>query len=61
MLTRSLDEIIHTARSLPDHLAIVRRSYGHSPEATRALRQLQDALIEVELALFSRARERRDR
>lgn len=48
MLSRALDEIIHATRSLPDHLIAARRCYGHSPEAVAALRQLQDALMEVE-------------
>lgn len=56
MLTRSLDQIIHVANSLPAHLTVARRHYGDSPEATRALRQLQDALVEVEIALLGRAK-----
>lgn len=48
MLTRALDEIIHATRSLPDHLVAARRSFSQCPEALVALRQLQDALMEVE-------------
>jgi hypothetical protein len=60
MLTRSLDQIIHATASLPDHLAIARRHFGHSPQAAQAFLRLQDALIEVEIALLGQARARRE-
>ena len=56
MLTRSLDEIVAAARRLPDHLVQARRFYGDSPQAVRALLRLQDALMEVDAALFHRSR-----
>ena len=54
MFTRSLDEIIHATATLPDHLVVARRCYGGNADAMRALRRLQDALMEVEGALLGR-------
>jgi hypothetical protein len=54
MLTRSLDEIIRATSSLPDHLAVARRHYGHNPRALQAFSQLGDALTAVDAALPGR-------
>lgn len=54
MLTRSLDEIIHATRFLPDHLIAAWRYYSQNPAAIAAFRRLQDALMEVDSALLGR-------
>ena len=54
MLTRSLDEIIRATDTLPGHLAVARRHYGHNPRAVQAFRLLQDALVAVDIALLGR-------
>jgi hypothetical protein len=54
MLTRSLDEIIRATNCLPDHLAVARRHYGHSPRTVQAFARLREALTEVDIALLGR-------
>jgi hypothetical protein len=60
MLTRSLDEIIHATTSLPAHLGVARRHFAHSPQTAQAFLRLQDALIEVEIAILGHRRPERD-
>jgi hypothetical protein len=54
MLTRALDALHHTKLTLPEHLATLRRCYGHKPEVQTALSKLGAALEETAAALKSK-------
>jgi hypothetical protein len=54
MLSRSLDQIIRAAATLPDHVTVASRAYCQNPEATAALAGLRAALQAVDEALLGR-------
>jgi hypothetical protein len=57
MITRALDEILRAADALPQHLAALRRDFGHNPAAVQACERLGAALAEARAALAPRPRQ----